>query len=139
MHRQHRFWPVEPEAFKTTRLMAGFSFAETAQMLHVTERTVRNWEAGRSRIPYSAFRLMKISAGFELPDPAWRDWQFRGDTLYSPDNKPFPVYDLNALSITFAKARLWDQNQLKQQRQTKKEPVQLELPGVARIWKVQAR
>ena len=39
----------------------GWSRADCAKFLHVTERCVHNWEAGRHAIPFAAFKLLRIS------------------------------------------------------------------------------
>nr|WP_199774589.1 DUF3693 domain-containing protein [Xanthomonas campestris] len=40
--------------------------------------TVQNWESGRTRIPHSAFKLVRLLAsGKHLDGPAWKDFQIR--------------------------------------------------------------
>jgi len=79
MPSRRRFTPISPARFKAARLVAGFSFPQTAEALQVTERTVRNWEAGRAKIPYAAFKLLTVLSGFALRDPARSGWTFRAD------------------------------------------------------------
>ena len=50
-------------------------------MLHVTVRTLQNWESGKIRVPYSAFRLLRICTGYELPGSDWKGWKLSGDAL----------------------------------------------------------
>ena len=51
-------------------------------MLQVTARTIMHWEEGKTRIPYSAFKLLRIRANGEFLDGAWNGWVIRGDTLW---------------------------------------------------------
>ncbi|MFN3842515.1 MAG: VC1465 family Xer recombination activation factor [Rehaibacterium terrae] len=67
--------------------------AQRARLLRVCPRTVRNWEAGRTRIPYAAFKPMRLLRGFELPGDAWRGWRLIGDTLWSPEGHGFRAGD----------------------------------------------
>ena len=52
----------------------GWSRADCGKFLHVTERCLRNWEAGRNAIPYAAYRLLRIHCGYQLPGASWRGW-----------------------------------------------------------------
>ncbi|MCE7914596.1 MAG: hypothetical protein DYH15_07915 [Nitrosomonas sp. PRO4] len=82
-------------------------------MLHVTYRTMHNWESGRVQVPYAAFKLLRILTGFDLPGIAWRGWKLLGDVLVSPEGKNFTAGDLGYLSLTFAMARQWRLDQEK--------------------------
>lgn len=76
-------------------------------MLAVTVKTLSNWETGRSRVPYAAFKLLKVLTGYELPGEAWERWSLRGDTLWSPDGRSFKAWELMQLVHVFSEARLW--------------------------------
>jgi hypothetical protein len=78
--------------------------------LGVTPRTVSFWEAGRTRIPYAAFRLLRVMLGGELPGPAreWEGFFIRGDRLYSPENHGFTAADLSWLSLTFRRSEAFN-------------------------------
>lgn len=108
--RAHKsFTPINPDSFRETRLRSRLRICEVAQLLHVSRKTVENWERGITRIPYSAFKLLRISTGYELPGIGWKGWSIRGDTLWSPDDRSFNSGDLGYLSLTFAMARIWRQ------------------------------
>jgi hypothetical protein len=101
-------WPrayVDAEGFKEARLIAGWDRKTAAGALAVTTRTIRNWEAGRVCVPYSAFKLMRILSGYALPGSAWAGWCVRGDTLWSPAGQGFQVGSLSYLSLVFRMAR----------------------------------
>ena len=96
---------VDAEGFKEARLIAGWDRRRAAAALGVTTRTIRNWEAGRVCVPYSAFKLMRILSGYALPGSAWAGWCVRGDTLWSPAGQGFQVGSLSYLSLVFRMAR----------------------------------
>lgn len=86
--------------FKDARLACCLSAAEVGKLFRVTERTVRNWEAGRVRIPYTAFKLLRILRGGELPGRAWRGFHVRGDAIWTPEGRPLYAADLGWWSLT---------------------------------------
>ncbi len=96
---------VDPATFRLERLKAGLTKAAVATLLRVSERSVRNWEAGRSQVPYCALRLMCIEAGYHLPGEYWRGFLLRGDTIWSPEGKAFSSHDLAWWQLTCELAR----------------------------------
>ena len=61
-----------------------------ADLLRVSDRTIRNWEAGAVRIPYAAYKLLRVLRGGRyLGHPVWRDYRVWGDTLYTPEGHHF--------------------------------------------------
>jgi len=89
------------------RLLAALTRAQAAQLLCVTVRTLRNWEQGKARVPYSAYALLRIHGGYALPGEAWQGWCIRGDALYSPEGLAFRASDAAWWSLTCAMARQW--------------------------------
>lgn len=75
--------------FRDARHLCSLTIPAAAKLLRVTERTVQNWESGRARVPYAAFKLMRILRGHELPHPAWRGFRVVGDTLWTPEGRSF--------------------------------------------------
>ncbi len=73
--------------------------------MRVSERTLHNWEAGRVRIPYAAYKLIRILRGYELPGHAWKGYRLVGDTLWSPENLPFRASDARWWSLTVQMAQ----------------------------------
>ncbi len=90
---------------------AGLSIEETAKVLHVTTRTVRNWICGRVGIPYAAYRLVRILGRWELPDPAWAGWIMHSGRLWSPEGHGFVPGDSNWWGLLVSQARLWREGQ----------------------------
>lgn len=101
------FKPIDYEAFREVRLINRLTISQVAKMLRVSSRTVMNWECGATRIPYSAFKLLRfIANGLLLPE-AWKGWIIKGDTLWSPVGRPFRQHELTYLSHYFEMARYW--------------------------------
>lgn len=103
-----RRW-IDPQDFCDLRREAGLTRAQAAEALNVTRRTIQNWETGGARIPWMAYRMLRILRGYALPGVQWEGWTLRGGILYSPDNRAFPAADLYYLQFTFAQAKLWRQ------------------------------
>ena len=71
--------------FRDMYRSAGMSRANAAQFFQVSERTLHNWESGRHDIPYTAYRLIRLHRGYELPGKAWDGWTFTDCKLYTPE------------------------------------------------------
>ena len=61
------------------------SRAQAAQFFQVSERTLHNWESGKHDIPYTAYRLIRLHRGYELPGKAWEGWRFTDCKLFTPE------------------------------------------------------
>ena len=61
-----------------------------AKLLGVCLRTVRHWDRGRNRVPWSAVRLLRILRGGELPATDWDGWRvLDGGRLVTPAGVTF--------------------------------------------------
>lgn len=78
-----------------------------ADLLQVSERTVRNWESGSARIPYTAYKLMRLLRGGKVLGPEWRDYFVRGAELVTPEGRRFHVSDLAWWSLLVRQAQMW--------------------------------
>lgn len=103
-----RFY-VYPEWFRDARVVAGYSVGRCAVELGVTSRTVWNWEAAQTRVPCSAYRLLRVLGCYALPGRPWEGWLLKGDTLWSPESKPFRAVDFAWWGLTVAMARAFRQ------------------------------
>ena len=74
-------FPITAQRFAAARAGCFLTIEQTAKLLRVSIRTLHNWENGRVRIPYAAYKLIRILRGYELPGPAWKDYRLVGDTL----------------------------------------------------------
>lgn len=70
----------------------GWSRADCAKFLRVTERCVHNWERGRHAIPHAAYKLVRLHLGYELPGRDWDGWSISRGRLCTPEG-----HELNPL------------------------------------------
>jgi DNA-binding XRE family transcriptional regulator len=103
-----RKW-INPHDFADLRKQSGLTRAEAAEELNVTPRTIQNWETGGARIPWMAYRMLRILRGFALPCSAWEGWELRGHKLFSPSGRSFDAVWLLNVENVFSQARLWRQ------------------------------
>jgi hypothetical protein len=71
----------------------GLSRADCAKFLHVTERTLHNWESGVHDIPFAAYKLLCVLCFHEIPFQTWHGWHFAGGKLWSPEGHGFTGLD----------------------------------------------
>lgn len=82
-----------------------------AAELDVNIRTIRNYENGVVRIPYPAFRLMRLLAGYNLVSSGrqlksnWDDWSFWKNKLWTPDGRSFEPHELRYVATYISLAR----------------------------------
>lgn len=103
-----RRW-IDPHDFADLRKQAGLTRLEAAEQLNVTSRTIQNWETGGARIPWMAYRMLRILRGYALPGFCWEGWTLRGRDLFSPTGRAFDAAWLLNVEHVFAQARLWRQ------------------------------
>lgn len=92
---------IDPERFGTLRRAFGLTQPACATLLKVSLRTVQNWENGKSRIPWCAFKVLQLTFGDEIPHPAWTGWYLRRGLLWSPESRPFEPGQLRTLHYVF--------------------------------------
>lgn len=100
---------IEPQDFRDLRRQAGLKRTEAAAALDVTPRTIQNWETGGARIPWMAYRMLRILRGYALPGKDWEGWTLTADTLYAPNGRRFIANEMQHLEQVFSMARLWRQ------------------------------
>ena len=98
---------VSGEDFKDARLHATWTIPVAAERLRVTQQTIRNWEAGARRVPFTAFELVRVLGCHFLPGKNWQGWRVVGDTLYSSEGLGFKASDMGWWGLTCALARHW--------------------------------
>ena len=77
-----------------------------AELLRVSERTIRGWESGATRIPYAAYKLLRVlKGGRYLAHPTWKDFIIRGDVLITPEGHQFQAGELSWWSLLVRQAR----------------------------------
>ena len=103
-----RRW-IDPQDFADLRKQTGLTRREAAEELNVTPRTIQNWETGGARIPWMAFRMLRVLRGQALPGVFWDGWTVRGRDLCSPAGRTFDAVWLLHMEQVFAQAKLWRQ------------------------------
>lgn len=78
-----------------------------AQFLHVSTRTVHNWESGKHDIPYAAYKLLRLLNRMELPGQSWQGWCFYGNKLISPEGRSFEGKDSKWWSFLVRRAQMF--------------------------------
>lgn len=114
------FHKPERDKFIETRIAARLQQKDVAALLHVTLTTVKNWESGKTEIPYSAFKLLRILGRHELPGERWDGWVISQGALWSPAGRRFESYDLIYIQNMFAMARFWLAERKAMQEQRKR-------------------
>jgi DNA-binding transcriptional regulator YiaG len=98
--KQPRNVAVTASRFREARQTCSLTVPAAAKLLRVTERTLQNWESGRARVPYAAYKLMRVLRGGEMLDAAWTGFRLHRDTLWTPEGHPFRPADLTWWSLT---------------------------------------
>jgi len=104
--KSSRRW-IEPQDFRDIRHRADLTRKQTADLLDVTPRTIQNWETGGARIPWLAFKMLRILTGYSLPGKAWQGWHVESDKLIAPNGRWFDASSLEQVEQVFSMARLW--------------------------------
>lgn len=101
----HFVW-ADPERFRLERLTAGLTQKQAAEYLGVSLRSVRNWEHGCNRVPYPAFKLVRMRAKAIVHAEGWEGWRFARDgALVTPDGRTFQPWELQNLQLFLGLAR----------------------------------
>ncbi len=103
-----RKW-IDPHHFADLRKQSGLTRVAAAEALDVTPRTIQNWETGGARVPWMAYRMLRILRGFALPGLAWEGWSLRGAVLFSPAGRSFDAVWLQNVDLVFSQAKLFRQ------------------------------
>lgn len=101
-----RRW-IDPQDFADLRKQSGLTRREAAEQLNVTPRTVQNWETGGARIPWMAYRMLRILQGYALPGQFWEGWTIHREQLITPNGRVVDAIWLMHTEQIFAQARFW--------------------------------
>ncbi len=91
--------------FKAMYARLGFSVADVAKFLQVTPRTVHAWVSGRVRIPFAAYKLLRIQLHYELPGQAWNGWHLSAGRLYTPEGHQLDPHEFTWWNLLVRQAR----------------------------------
>lgn len=100
--------------FKAMFSSLGLSVVDAANFLQVSPRTVQLWVSGRVRIPYAAYKLMRLQLRYELPGEAWAGWHLSAGKLYTPENHELNPKDFSWWSLLVRRAAMFDELYRKQ-------------------------
>jgi hypothetical protein len=78
--------------------------AQAGKIFHVTPRTVRNWQAGKTRPPGAVLRLLRMMARFELPAP-FTGWHVHSGKLWTPEGHAIEPNESSWWSLLVRQAR----------------------------------
>ena len=107
----HFVW-ADPARFYIERAAAGLTQQQAAEYLGVSVRTMRNWEKGINRIPYPAFKLIRMRAGAIVHAEGWEGWRFdRSGALVTPDGRTFQPWELQNLQLVVSLSRRYLERQ----------------------------
>lgn len=111
--RRARTWHVSPEGFRELRhscLLSGRKAC--AEFLGVSERTVRYWDAGRSRVPWSVVRLLRLLRCGDLGalHDEWSGWTINRLGLHAPAGRTYRERDMRHWWLTCEQARFFREN-----------------------------
>jgi DNA-binding XRE family transcriptional regulator len=120
---RNRRW-IEPRDFLDMRRRADLTRKQAADLLDVTARTIQNWETGGARIPWLAYRMLRILTGYALPGKVWEGWTIHGDRLYAPNGRWFDANSMEQIEQVYSMARLWRQDYTRRNQK----PVAVVLP-----------
>lgn len=98
---------IDPEGFYIARRRAGLTMMKAADLLDVDIRTIRNWENGSSKIPYAAFRIMRLAGGYALLGKEWEGWALWEGKLFTPAGRSFEPHELQYVGNYISMARLF--------------------------------
>jgi hypothetical protein len=107
--RRVRLWYVSPDEFRELRHSCFLSRKACAEFLGVSLRTVRYWDAGRCRVPWSAVRLLRLTRLGDLGamHDSWAGWIINRNGLFSPDGKHYPERFMRRWWLTCEQARFF--------------------------------
>ncbi len=101
---KRRHYPVTAHRFREARFSAGLTVDACADLLQVTSRTMRNWESGATRVPYTAYRLLRALRNGKLLGAEWRGFHVWGGHLVTPEGHRFHVGELSWWSLLVRRA-----------------------------------
>lgn len=109
---RRRLWHISPDGFRELRHACLLSRKACAEYLGVSLRTVRYWDAGRSRVPWSAVRLLRLLRTGDLGAlcDEWAGWTINRLGLHAPAGRTYRECDMRRWWLTIEQAHLFLKN-----------------------------
>lgn len=85
----------------------GLTVDDVANFLQVSPRTVQLWISGRVRIPYAAYKLLRLQLRYELPGDAWKGWHLSAGRLYTPEGFELNPHDFSWWGLLVRRAQMF--------------------------------
>ena len=114
----------------------GLKPAHAAKMLHVSLRTVHNWNSGKHQIPVMAYKLLRLMRYMELPGQAWSGWSFSRGQLITPEGRTISGHDSAWWSQLVRRAHGFSELYQRQKFEKLAELYTTERPGLAAVGSV---
>ena len=116
--RPRRSWYLSPAGFRELRLGCLLSRGACASVLGCSVRTVRAWDVGARRVPWSVVKLLRLLRMGDLGAlrPEWRGWTLNRSGLVSPEGIAYSRGDLGWWSLTCRQAEAFRQYRAAQRR-----------------------
>jgi DNA-binding XRE family transcriptional regulator len=107
--RPVRRWYVSPADFLELRHSCALSRKACAAYLGVSLHTVRHWETGRHRVPWSTVRLLRLLRCGDLGalSDEWAGWTINRLGLHAPAGRTYRERDMRVWWQTCEQARLF--------------------------------
>ena len=96
------------QSFRSMYRNLGMDLPACAKFLHVTQRTLHNWESGKHVIPFAVYKLLRLLNRMELPGPSWAGWSFHTGKLWTPEGHGFSGTDGSWWSLLVRRAAMFD-------------------------------
>lgn len=93
--------------FRAMYRSLGMDLPACAKFLHVSTRTVHNWESGKHDIPFATYKLLRLLNRMELPGQSWQGWCFYGNKLISPEGRSFEGKDSNWWGLLIRRSEMF--------------------------------
>ncbi len=103
-------WYVSPEGFRELRHSCLLSSRQAcAAYLGVSIRTVRHWDAGRCRVPWSVVRLLRLlrTGALGALCDEWSGWTINRLGLHAPAGRTYRERDMRHWWLTIEHAHLF--------------------------------
>ncbi|MBN8264972.1 MAG: hypothetical protein J0M21_09995 [Xanthomonadales bacterium] len=102
--RRPRIMSVTSAQFRELREFTGKTREDVSDFLGVSVRTVGNWETGAARVPYAAYKLLRVVLKGDTLHPGWEAYRFVRGRLVTPEGHSFGQGDLAWLSLLVQRA-----------------------------------